>query len=94
MSSKLVIERKDLELLLKENVMQVTFNKINGDKRVMECTLMPSALPPAKKDEAITQEKVRKINEEILVVWDTTASGFRSFRMENVVEVKEIEAVG
>lgn len=93
MSSKLVIERKDLELLLKENVMEVTFNKVNGDKRVMECTLMPEALPPAKKDEAITQEKVRKINEEVLVVWDTNAKGFRSFRMANVVEVKEIDTV-
>jgi hypothetical protein len=91
--SNLVIERKDLELLLKENVMEVTFNKVNGDKRVMECTLMPEALPPAKKDEAITQEKVRKINEEVLVVWDTNAKGFRSFRMANVLEFKEIDTV-
>jgi hypothetical protein len=73
--------------------MEVTFNKVNGDKRIMECTLMPEALPPAKKDDPLTQKKIRKINEEVLVVWDTNAKGFRSFRIANVVEVKEIDTV-
>jgi hypothetical protein len=47
MSSELVIERSELETLLKQQVMEVTFTKINGDKRIMECTLMPATLPPA-----------------------------------------------
>tara|TARA_R110002074_G_scaffold32641_1_gene91107 strand:- start:4211 stop:4486 length:276 start_codon:yes stop_codon:yes gene_type:complete len=90
MSSELVIERSELETLLKQQVMEVTFTKINGDKRIMECTLMPSTLPPAKKNDSVTQEKVRKINEEVLVAWDTKAGGFRSFRMANVVSVATV----
>jgi hypothetical protein len=93
MSSELVIKREELERKLKTQIMEVTFNKVNGDKRIMECTLMPEALPPAKKDDPLTQKKIRKINEEVLVVWDTNAKGFRSFRIANVVEVKEIDTV-
>ena len=88
----MVIEREELKALLQEKVMEVTFTKINGDKGIMECTLQPSALPPAKKDEPITQKKVREINLEVMSVWDTNANGFRSFRMENILEVKEATA--
>lgn len=85
----MVIEREELQALLQEKVMEVTFTKINGDKRIMECTLQASVLPPAKKDEPITQKKVRAINPEVMSVWDTNANGFRSFRMANILEVKE-----
>ena len=88
----MVIEREELQALLQEKVMEVTFTKINGDKRIMECTLQASVLPPAKKDEPITQKKVREINLEVMSVWDTKANGFRSFRMENILEVKEATA--
>ena len=85
----MVIEREELQALLQEKVMEVTFTKINGDKRIMECTLQASVLPPAKKDEPITQKKVRAINPEVMSVWDTNANGFRSFRMANILELKE-----
>ena len=87
---ELLIEREELQRKLQLNVMEVTFNKISGDKRVMTCTLNASHLPPAKKDDPLTQKKIRKINEEVLVVWDTNAKGFRTFRMENVTEVKRL----
>jgi|TARA_B110000908_G_C10248207_1_gene450162 hypothetical protein len=86
-----VIERNTLEQQLKENIMEVTFNKINGDKRIMSCTLSKNVLPPATKKDPITQEKIRKINEEVMSVWDTNANGFRSFRMANIVEVKQLK---
>lgn len=90
MSSELIIERDELERKLKNNIMEVTFNKINGDQRVMNCTLSISVLPPATKKEPMTQEKIRKINEEVMSVWDTKANGFRSFRMANITEVKRV----
>jgi hypothetical protein len=86
----MLIERNKLEQQLKENIMEVTFNKISGDKRIMTCTLIASVLPPAKKDDPLTQKKIRKINEEVLVVWDTKAKGFRTFRMANITEVKRL----
>jgi len=86
----LLIERDELEGKLRTNIMEVSFNKISGEKRVMNCTLSVSMLPPPKKDEPLTQKKIRAINEEVLVVWDTKAEGFRAFRMENVTEVKRL----
>lgn len=86
-----VIERNTLEQQLKENIMEVTFNKINGDKRIMSCTLSKNVVPPATKKDPMTQEKIRKINEEVMSVWDTNANGFRSFRMANIVEVKQLK---
>ena len=93
MSSDPIIERDELERKLKTQIMEVSFTKINGDKRVMECTLSPIVLPQATKKDPLTQEKIRKINEEVLSVWDTKAEGFRSFRMANITEVKRIGSV-
>ena len=39
---------------LKERTCEVTFTKKSGDVRVMQCTLLASALPPVQKDEPIT----------------------------------------
>ena len=54
---------------------------------------MPSTLPPAKKNDSVTQEKVRKINEEVLSVWDVKAEGWRSFRWGLISSVTESDVV-
>ena len=64
---------------------RVVFKKINGEERNMVCTLMDDVLPPAKKDEPLTQKKVRAVNENTIVAWDVNKQAFRSFRVENVV---------
>ena len=69
--------------------MVVTFLKLNGDKRVMTCTLKEDILPPAKKDEPLTQKKIRAINEEVLTVWDTNANDRRAFRLDRVQNIEE-----
>ena len=86
--------REEIMTLLKEDVAQVTFTKINGDVRIMKCTLKESHLPTAKKDDPLSQKKVREINEEVLSVWDTKAQGWRSFRVENVTTVEIVESAG
>ena len=45
----------------------------------------------AKKDEPLTQKKVREINENVVSVWDVNAQGWRSFRVANVTgfEIKQ-----
>lgn len=73
---------------LKEQNCEVTFTKKNGDVRVMQCTLMESVLPKASKDEPLTQKKVRAVNEEVCVVYDTNALGWRSFRWDSVTDFK------
>ena len=79
-----------LELLHKE-VVEVTFTKLNGDKRVMPCTLIESYLPPAKKDEPLTQKKVREISDKVVSVWAVESKGFRSFRYDRVTAVRVVE---
>ncbi len=72
---------------LKTGEVIVTFTKVNGDKRVMTCTLNETVLPPAKKDEPLTQKKVREINPEVCSVWDVNAQGWRAFRWDNVIGI-------
>lgn len=75
-------EKIDMNLkeLLKTNVVEVVFTKVNGDKRVMTCTLQPSFLP-----EEVETEKTRKQNDDVLSVWDIDANGWRSFRFDSVI---------
>ena len=82
--------REQLMETLQKEVAVVTFKKLNGDERVMPCTLIPDFLPPAKKDDAITQKKVREISDKVCAVWAIEAKGFRSFRYDRVTNVEVI----
>lgn len=74
---------------LKRNVMRVTFTKVNGDERVMRCTLHDSVLP----EQPISEIK-KKENQDVLSVWDLDNSGWRSFRLDSIKEMKVVEGVG
>jgi len=80
--------KEELIALLKQNIVEVTFTKLNGDKRVMPCTLYEGMLPPAKKDEPLTQKKVREVSDKVIAVWSVDSKAFRSFRYDRVTEVK------
>ena len=82
--------RSDLQTQLRDEILEVTFTKVNGDKRVMNCTLMEGVLP--SNSEEPTKDK--KVNEAILSVWDVDANGWRSFRMNTVTRVRQIMAHG
>ena len=73
---------------LKRNVMKVTFTKVNGDERVMRCTLHDSVLP----EQPISGIK-KKENQDVLSVWDLDNSGWRSFRLDSIKEMKVVEGV-
>lgn len=76
-----------MEMLHKE-VVEVTFTKLDGEKRVMPCTLIPSFLPKATKEDPLTQKKVREISDKVVAVWAIESKGFRSFRYDRVTNVK------
>lgn len=82
--------KEELYELLHNEIVEVTFTKLNGDERVMPCTLIENYLPPAKKDDPITQEKVRKVSDAVVAVWAVESNGFRSFRYDRVKAVKII----
>ena len=70
---------------LQKRVCRVIFKKVNGEERDMQCTLIEDVLPPAKKDDPVSQKKVRAVNEEVIVAFDTLKGEFRSYRVANVV---------
>lgn len=70
---------------LQKRVCRVIFKKVNGEERDMQCTLIEDVLPPAKKDDPVSQKKVRAVNQEVIVAFDTLKGEFRSFRVANVV---------
>ena len=82
--------RSELQTQLQTEVLEITFTKVNGDKRVMNCTLMEGILPSNT-----TENKTdKKVNEDILSVWDVDANGWRSFRMNTVTQVRQIVLQG
>jgi hypothetical protein len=79
--------KEEISSVLHKGVATVSFTKVNGDTRIMECTLKADLLPvddmPVKKT-----DRVKKPNDKVLSVWDTNAKGWRSFRVENVFDVE------
>jgi hypothetical protein len=89
MEDKMTEEEKDaLIASLKSSEVTVKFKKVSGDERTMRCTLQESVIPPATKEDPLSQKKVRAVSPEVCSVWDIEAAGWRSFRWENIISVE------
>ena len=82
--------REALLELLSEEIVEVTFDKLNGDERTMSCTLRSNYLPEAKREDPLSQTKIRNLEEKTIVVWDINAEAWRSFRYDRVKKVTQI----
>lgn len=72
--------------LLRHNIVEVTFTKVNGDERVMKCTLQPTYIPNAStRNGELVIERAASSNN--VSVWDINANGWRSFRVASVKNV-------
>ena len=60
----------------------VTFTKVNGETRVMPCTLKEDLIPK------VEHKGTKKPNEAVVSVWCTDKSEWRSFRVDNVVDLQ------
>ena len=75
--------KEEMKKALYEGVCTVVYQKLNGEERTMQCTLDPQVLPtPVASDEEINRN--RAPNEEVQVVWDIEANGWRSFRVDSI----------
>ena len=83
--------RADLKNLLEQNVLTVDFTKLNGDKRVMTCTLREDMKPRATKDDTMSQKAVREVSDAVVSVWDVNAKGWRSFRYDRINAVDIVD---
>ena len=79
-------EDRKAELLaaLREGVVTVSFTKVNGDRRDMQCTLNEAHLPVVESKAG--SDTKRKENPAVQSVYDVNAKGWRSWRWENVIE--------
>jgi hypothetical protein len=86
--------RESLIDILSTGVVVVTFNKLDGDERVMTCTLVPEHLPETSRTDLLSQTKIRNLEDKVVVVWDLTAKAWRSFRYDRVSKVEPSIQVG
>jgi hypothetical protein len=75
----------DLVRMAQESVIQVTFKKVDGSERIMDCTLQPGFLPEEYRNKGPMLTETTPLT---LAVWDVAAGGWRSFRIADVTDVK------
>ena len=78
------MKRDTLIKNLQKKSMRITFTKVNGDERIMDCTLQEHMIPE-------TNESNRKQNEEVLPVFDINKGEGRSFRLDSVTNIEALQ---
>jgi hypothetical protein len=69
--------------LLKETTVNVTFFKVNGDKREMRCTLNETQIPEDKQPKGTGSKNSPK---DSIAVFDLDKQEWRSFRYDSLKE--------
>ena len=76
------MDRNILLEALKNHECTVTFTKVNGETRVMPCTLKEGLVPK------VEPKGTKKPNEAVISVWCLDQKEWRSFRVGNVVDLQ------
>jgi len=79
--------KKWLKSHLRMGPVTVTFTKKDGTERVMKCTTDATLI--MFKDPTILESKgsTRKVNEDIIPVYDLESSAWKSFRWDSIKQV-------
>lgn len=88
MSHKLYKTKDDIRFFLTENIAQITFTKVDGDTRIMRCTLDPSKIAEDKRP--IGGAQVKQDNVNVLRVFDLDKNDWRSFRVNSVTDIQVV----
>lgn len=76
----------ELKETLENGVVTVVFEKVDGTLREMKCTLLTEYLPKTEGPTLLTE---RKEPDNVLSVWDVENNGWRSFRVDNIKEIRK-----
>jgi hypothetical protein len=79
------LTKEEIVAALKLNVCAVTFTKVNGEVRVMPCTLRKDIVPVYERKTPV-KEGAKESN--TLSVWCTDKAAWRSFRVESVTNIE------
>lgn len=72
---------------LRSKVLEVTFTKVNGEERVMPCTLLTSFMPSYTPTEA-TDIDQHSVNKTVIRAFAIDKQAWRSFRVDNVTNIE------
>ena len=84
-----MFDRSEMMESLQNGLSEVTFNKINGDVRVMTCTLDDTIIPADLLPKTSAMLDAVEVPQTIIKVYDVKAEGWRSFRVESVTNFAE-----
>ena len=82
----MLFTKENMLEMLRNNVVSITFTKVDGTERVMKCTLLPEYVPnaPMNNGKVLLQEGRGSDN---ISVWDIESNGWRSFRINSVKNI-------
>ena len=80
-----MITREELSLVLKDKIIEVEFTKKDGTNRILQCTLIPSYLPPPSETSS-----GRAACSAVMSVWGIKENAWRSFRLDSVIKWQEV----
>jgi hypothetical protein len=75
---------------LRQAVIEVVFTKVNGEQRIMHCSLRPDLLPETYKQDITEEKDFHSKNLDVISAWDVQKGGWRSFRIESVTYVQDV----
>ena len=78
--------KKWLRSHLKFGPVTVTFTKKDGTERVMKCTTNPTYIL-FKEPVSVESKREKKINEDVMPVYDMEAGHWKSFRWDSIKSV-------
>ena len=79
--------KNEIREAARQDFIRVKFTKKDGTLRNMKCTLLEEYLP---KNLMSDTEVVTKDNPDVLAVWDVEFHGWRSFRIDSVIEMERL----
>ena len=85
------MKKLELEKILSEGIVTVTFTKKDGSTRIMKCTSKLDLIPEEKRS-ILSEDEVVKESDHI-VVYDVEAKGWRSFHMNKIIKLEYDSAV-
>jgi WYL_2, Sm-like SH3 beta-barrel fold len=78
--------KKWLRSHLKYGPVTVTFTKKDGSERIMKCTTNPTYIM-FKEPASVESKREKKINEDVMPVFDMEAGHWKSFRWDSIKSV-------
>jgi hypothetical protein len=78
--------KKWLRSHLKFGPVTVTFTKKDGTERIMKCTTNPTYIM-FKEPASVESKREKKINEDVMPVYDMEAGHWKSFRWDSIKSV-------